>query len=386
MPDTYCCLTKIGLSSQNSGHASVCNLSRNYLHDSDNQIIRFDTHSLIDAWNSPTRKEIDESLSNGIQHPNCQECWDEEAAGRTSKRQHYNRDLGSISVLENQPRVIILKPGNTCNLGCRHCDPSVSSGWYRDAYKLSESKNSYNDWIKSFQHIKESYDTTNPNFWPILDSWTQNLVYYDLFGGEPLLTPRLYQNLELSAANGYAANQVIHINTNGTIWHDNFNKVFSKFKCVYFDISSDGINEQFEYMRYPAKWSEFQNNLQKYLELSKLYPSIFISVTVTISLYNIFDLPTIVEFYEKLGLNVSLNILHQPEYLNIRIIPKYIKEYLTKELTDNAFVSIVNFLNLDIDNHELLFKQFFKHVEKIDNIRGQNFRKIFPKLETLLHE
>lgn len=382
---TYCCLAKIGLSSQNGGYTSVCNQSKVFLLDTNNNTIRFDTHSLHDAWNSPTRKEISESLSNGVRHPNCQDCWDEEDAGRTSKRQYHNKDWGEVEVLDDQPRAIILKPGNTCNLGCRHCDPSVSSGWYRDAYKLSDD-NDYNIWLKQFDHIKQSYSPDNSNFWSILDEWTPNLVLYDLFGGEPLLTPRLYQNLEYSARMGYAKDQTIHINTNGTIWHDNFNNVFSKFKCVYFDISSDGIYKQFEYMRYPAKWDEFNSNLQKYINLSHDHPNIHVSLTITISLYNIFDLPKIFAYYDNLGLNIGLNILHRPEYMNVRIAPLNVKQHLSAVLKSEKFTNIKNFLNLDLDNKEILFKKFLEHTKKVDTIREQKFETVFPEIAVLLNE
>lgn len=386
MPDTYCCLTKIGLSSQNGGYASVCNQSKNFFYDNNNAIIRFDTHSLHDAWNSPTRKEIDTSLTNGIRHPNCQDCWDEEDAGRTSKRQHHNIEFGSVDSLPNQPRAIILKPGNTCNLGCRHCHPSVSSGWYRDAHKLENKTTKYSDWLKQFSHIKDSYNSDNNNFWKVLDDWTPNLVYYDLFGGEPLLTPRLYKNLESSAINGYAKNQIIHINTNGTIWLDNFNNVFSKFKKVYFDISSDGINEQFEYMRYPAKWQEFTENLNKYKLLSTKYPNIFVSITVTVSLYNILYLPRIVSYYESLGFTVSLNLLHTPTFMNIRVAPSKIKSYLSNFLDKNKFQNIINFLNIDYQNDRILFDEFVQHTKKVDKIRNQEFGKIFPEMAQLINE
>lgn len=386
MSDTRCCLTKLGLSTQNEGYVSICNQSQTFFTDQDNNLIRTDSHSLKDAWNSPTRKEIDNDLSNGIRHANCQHCWDEEDAGRTSKRQHHNRELHDVVPMEDQPRALLLKPGNICNLGCRHCHPTVSSGWYRDAYKLDSSGSDYNIWLKQYKHIKEGFADTNSGVWEVLDSWVPNLVYYDLYGGEPLLVNRLYQNLVLSADNGYAKNQHIHINTNGTIWRDDFLLVFSKFKSVYFDISADGTHQQFEYMRYPAVWNDFESNLKKYQDLGKLYPSINIGITITVSLYNIYYLPETISYYEGLGFNCGINVLHTPAHMNMRIAPPKLKDAISNKLSDSRYASLVKLLYTDIENSKELYKEFLESLEKIDTLRNQRYKDYFPEMAQLLNE
>ena len=124
--DCKCIYTDIGLSTQNGGYVSVCNQSRNSFQHSDGNYITLDRYTLTDAWNSPTRHEIKTALDSGIQHPNCQDCWDEEAAGRDSKRVMINRGLAHVQPREDQPLALMLKPGNLCNLACRHCGPFSS--------------------------------------------------------------------------------------------------------------------------------------------------------------------------------------------------------------------------------------------------------------------
>lgn len=386
MNDTKCCLTKIGLSTQNEGYVTICNQSRVHLQDKNKNLIRLDRHSLQDAWLSPTRKEIDESLSNGIRHDNCQDCWDEEAANKISRRQIHNKEFENIQPLEDQPRAIILKPGNTCNLSCRHCSPSVSSGWYRDSYKLENSQESYFNYTKKFNHIKLSYDKTNTNFWNTFNKWIPNLIFYDLYGGEPLLTEKLYENLKFSADNNFAINQNIHINTNGTIWKDDFNSVFSKFNEVYFDISADGVAKQFEYMRYPAKWDSFLTNLYKYKDLAKNFTNIKIGITITVSLYNIFYLPEIYTFYKYLGVKVGVNILHTPEHLNIRIAPDKIKSIIAEKLVNEEFLSVIKYLNLDIPNKDELYTTYLNSLKKIDLIRNEKYNEVFPEMAKYLND
>lgn len=386
MNDTYCCLTKLGLSTQNEGYVTICNQSRVHFRDKDNNLIRLDKHDLDTAWNSPTRKEIDVSLSNGIRHSNCQDCWNEEDAGRISKRQIHNKELFDVEPSDFQPKVILLKPGNICNLACRHCSPYVSSGWYRDSYKLDNKNKTYYDWVKNFQHIKKGYDSSNDGFWNILNNWTPNLVYYDLYGGEPLLVEELYNNLKYSVDNNYSKNQIININTNGTIWQDEFNFVFSKFKYVIFDISADGIHEQFEYMRYPAKWNNFYSNLNKYKLLAHDHENIKLGITITVSLYNIFYLPEMVSFYQSLGIKYGINILHTPDYLNMRIAPKKLKDIITEKLNDDKFKAITNFLNTDIDNQSELYAQFLLNHKKIDDIRDQKYEDCFPEMAKYLND
>ena len=218
--NTYCVLADVGLATQTNGNMTICNQSRTNFKDSQGNTLRLDSNSLVEGWNSPTRQEIKQALESGVKHPNCKDCWDEEAAGRTSIRLQAQERFSNVTPLVDQPRVFMFKPGNVCNLSCRHCNPYVSSKWYRDHYQVEvqpTSTISFVDYIHQYDSIRDSFASDNNNLWPIIDQWNEHIVFYDLYGAEPLLIEPLLDQLRTSVSSGASINQTIHINTNGTI-------------------------------------------------------------------------------------------------------------------------------------------------------------------------
>lgn len=371
----HCVLAESGLSVHNGGHVSVCNGSRQ-MFTTGNNTITLDRHTLEEAWHSPTRLEIKQALANNIQHENCTDCWIKEAAGFPSMRQIHNKNLQGLVPLENQPRVLILKPGNVCNLGCRHCDAQVSSGWYRDDHAVNFHNISYQEYLERFRVTRNSYADDNPN-WTIIRNWAKNIVHWDLYGAEPLLINPLLDSLRSADSDS-----TIHINTNGTIWRDEFVELFKKFRSVNLDISVDGINEQFNYLRYPAEFNQVHENIKRYHQIGL---NIHISVTVTVSIYNVLYLDQIHNLFGSLGINCSFNLLHNPESMNIRALPDSaklaVKAHLLEKFDNPLKRSIIDFMKLPLDNRD-----FFQVTKQIDQIRNQSFQDIFPEMYELIKE
>lgn len=386
MTDTRCILAETSLSVHNGGHVSICNGSRQMFTADDNTLITLDKNNLHEAWNSKTRLSILDALNNNIKHDNCSDCWIKEEAGFPSIRTIHNENLKYIIKTQNQPNVLILKPGNVCNLGCRHCDAKVSSGWYKDDYHANSKDLSYENYLDKFKVTKNSFNDENIN-WKIIQQWSKRVMHWDLYGAEPLLIRPLLDALQCSVDNKNAHLQTVHINTNGTIWRNEFMELFKNFKKVNLDISVDGIKEKFEYLRYPANWPYVLENILKYKKLSQTYPNIEISITVTISIYNILDLKEIESFFNNYEVNCIFNILHNPEHMNIRCLPdsvkSLVKQHLVNNFDNNLQKSIIDFLELPIDNKNL-FKDFFKHTNQIDIVRNQKFKDIFPTLYEMI--
>lgn len=382
-----CVLVEAGLSVHNGGHVSVCNGSRQ-MFVTDGDTITLDRYTLEDAWRSPTRLEIKEALAKGVQHENCVDCWTKEAAGFPSMRQIHNENLQDIVPLTDQPRVLILKPGNVCNLGCRHCDSRVSSGWYRDDHAINHSSQSYEQYLKRFNVTRNSYVDENPN-WEIINKWSKNIMHWDLYGAEPLLVKPVLDALQEAIKNNSANEQTIHINTNGTVWRDEFVDLFKQFKLVNLDISVDGIHEQFEYLRYPAKFSEVIDNILKYKQLSKTYQNIKLSATVTVSIYNVLYLDRILKYFNDLQITCSFNLLHNPEHLNIRALPEpakfQVKNHLLKKFNHPLKRPIMEFIELPLDNAGLI-KEFFSVTNNVDRERNEIFADTFPEMYELIKQ
>lgn len=388
MTDTRCILAETSLSVHNGGHVSICNGSRQMFAADDATLITLDKNNLHEAWNSKTRLSILDALNNKIKHDNCTDCWIKEEAGFPSIRTIHNESLQDIVKTPDQPNVLILKPGNVCNLGCRHCDAKVSSGWYKDDYNVNSNNLSYENYLDKFKVTKNSFVDENIN-WKIIQQWSDNILHWDLYGAEPLLIKPLLDALQCSVDNNKSHMQTVHINTNGTIWRNEFVELFKNFKKVNLDISVDGIKEKFEYLRYPAQWHHVLENVLKYKDLSQTCPNIEISITVTLSIYNILDLKEIQDFFEDYQINCSFNLLHNPEYMNIRCLPESVKlsvkEHLVRNFNNNLQKSIIDFLELPLSNTNLI-QDFFKHTYQIDILRKQKFKDIFPTLYEIIKQ
>ena len=254
---THCKLAKLSLNLDMSGMVSPCNLSNYWLKDKEGKNFRLIDDSIEDIWHSEHRKKLIEAHDNNIKHPACQVCWNNESAGIESIRQRFNKQLKEITPLEEQPRIMIVKPGNLCNVACRSCNADTSSAWYKDAYALHEQKETYKDWLKFYGPHKKTYNN-NQSLEQTLDKWQKNIIIWDLYGGEPLLIPLTYRILNSAIENGSTENKIIGIHTNGTIYDNKLVDILKNFKKVNFSYSIDAIGNKNDYIRKNSRLENYQ--------------------------------------------------------------------------------------------------------------------------------
>ena len=397
--NTYCVLADCGLSTQNNGSVTICNQSQTLFQNKNKELILLQDYSLKEVWNNnPTRDEIRNDLANGIRHTNCNNCWAEEDAGKSSQRMNYNQRYPDLKPLSEQPRIMIFKPGNTCNLGCRHCSPMVSSFWIKDRWTVEikpVSDKSYADYAREFSTARDSFRDENDGVWQVLNEWIPGFVFYDLYGAEPTLIAPLMNVLDEAVRQGVARDQDLHINTNGTIWRDSYRDVFSQFKSASIGISLDGIGAQADYMRYPSKWDAVYSNLKKYHALMTDFPQIDVHISATVSLLNIYYVDEIWDFLTKEGFRCDFNLLHQPKYINARIAPKSAKEQIKKKLLafepeqsanlwERERDFTIKFLDLDFENAEEHFSEFWHFTNEYDKLRNESYADTFPESYAIL--
>ena len=124
---TYCVMPHIGLALQNNGDVCACNVNSMSYKDNERQVMFIHKDSIKDAWNSHSKKILQTSLDQNKKISECKHCWDLEEAGADSPRLSLNETFKDVVPNSSQPSVFVLKPGNTCNLSCRMCNPATSS-------------------------------------------------------------------------------------------------------------------------------------------------------------------------------------------------------------------------------------------------------------------
>lgn len=386
----YCAWADAGLALHNSGRCLLCCHSQTYLQDESGQEIYLDSHSVEQAWNSPTRMQIQQDLEAGIQHPNCSACWNEEAAGRPSRRQVANKQFEKMTVRQDRPQLVDLKPGNTCNLACRTCWPEVSSKWYRDYWEIEarQWEPDYRKYLSSWGRIRSSYSDENVTLWKDLETWLDAVEYYDIYGAEPMLLDKVFLILAQSTQSGRSKQQSLHINTNGTVWNQEYIDILRQFKSVNLDISIDGLGSHYGYIRYGETWSRVEQNLELYQQLAKDNSNFVVNICITVCSLNVLYAMDIQDYFCKKNIPVFFNMVHHPHYLNVRSLPDPVKQQISNSLLARQpnwqIASVLDFMNMPLENQSQQWAKFCSSTKKLDLLRQQDLAETFPELWSMI--
>ena len=380
---TYCVMPHKALALQNHGDFCVCNMNNMSFETKTREVMYVHNTSLKDAWNSHTRKMVSAALDRNRALPACAQCFDLEKSGNDSSRKQFNSMFGSLPTLTTQPQVFILNPGNTCNLACRMCNPATSSGWYKDAYELAVKNEVFigtaTEYSKTFEHIRNSFNKDNTDFWNTFVEWLPNMVFVDIYGGEPFLSPALFDALERVANAGQSHNTALQFHTNLTMFNPKYLEILSKYKSVKIGLSIDSDQvQELEYIRYPVKAYTVFDNLEKFKQASKDYKNITFGICITITPLNVWRMADI-----KKNLNQYLpayfNIVTSPGEYDIRHIPLPVRKVIAKQNP-----SIANFIMQTVPGCDVLWPKFWKHTKDLDQLRGQSFEDTFPEFYKLI--
>lgn len=388
---TWCVNAFHGLSADNDGKTKLCCMYRN-TKKSEGVLGEI---PLLDLFNSKEYLEVRDAVLNGKRHPGCTLCWQEEDAGRVSKRMRDNDKYQRLNSPYEGLAYLELNLGNTCNLSCRTCRAETSSGWMAETYDtIVTSSMTYKEYAGTLKKYHQSFDEES-TFWDELDEQLPNIKQFDFYGGEPLMIKKMWTTLRKAVSKGVAKDIELHYNTNGTHFPKDV-ELWKEFKEVNLSFSIDGIGEQFEYMRYPAKWDHVLENMQKFQELADTNGNMNLSWCITVSFANVFYVPEILEFYYNNFKNMGmyLNLVHNPVYHNIQTIPEPVKDHVIKKLEQvpkeyvqawQHIPGVINFMkNAKSSSEEV--KLYFENTKRSDNYRSQSFNETFSEFAGLINQ
>jgi organic radical activating enzyme len=384
---TKCIMPHIGLALQNNGDFCVCNVNPMSFKNNQQQVMFVHKDKLEDAWGSYTRRMIATALDRGRDLKECAHCTDLEKANDSSPRLQFNTLFKDVVPMASQPRVFVLKPGNTCNLACRMCNAETSSGWYKDSYNIAVKREGYTgtsqEYTKEFEHIRNSFNASNVDYWDTFTKWLPKLVYLDIYGGEPMLNPALFDSL----GRAVEANTQIQLHTNGTIFNPKYLDTLTRYPKVRFAVSIDSDNEdELNYIRYPANAKTILSNLVKIAEFFKPHKNVELVITTTVTPLNIVQLDRIVDNLNQLKLPVALNAVNTPSEYDIRHIPVGVREQIYNRISKNKIIKsqgIDNLLMQTIPGCDVHWPKFWQHTQDLDQLRNQKFADVFPEVYQL---
>lgn len=340
----------------------------------------------VQRWDAEELNQLRQDFIDGKKPDACFRCWDEESAGKSSLRQRqleyypndYNDFIKSGLWLKG-PKTAVFKTSNVCNLACRSC-----GGWDTNTYsKEGDHYIKVYDTTIDHEGVRTPYNrfvTTLPakhnEFMQYIEI-ADNLQKIDFFGGEPFLNVTQLDLLEYLTKKGLSKNITLFYSTN-CVNHptDRLKRAWDKFKRVEISISMDGIDDQFEYLRWPGKWDTFLEVKHHIQNLKhSLNCEIYTMGGLTISLFNMYYADTITKWLKENIGDIYVNMVTSPEYLSLHIAPENVKSVIRHHV---KHPEVLGYLDINPSN-SLAWKQFIIWAKRQDLYRNQNFTKTFPE-------
>ena len=442
---TFCILPWIHFATRPNGDMRLCcsanasgageNHTVGLVKNERGQPANFGRETPMSAWNNEYMKDVRLTMLEGKIPASCSKCIAEENKGVASKRiwetGSWMEDGIDVEELIKQtaedgtvPEKLVyldLRLGHTCNLKCVMCSPHDSSQWVGDhkkVYPLFQAK----ELKEQMQWDRKDFNNfwhENPDFWKEMYAQIPNLKQVYFAGGEPLMIREHKWFLEEIIRQGYADKILIRYNTNGLLVDDEIIELWKKFKKVKVGFSIDAVADRNYYIRYPSDWATIERNLHT---LDNTPDNIQVSIATAIQILNIKHLADfakwkITQNFKKVNLEntvggiqagggiVNMHLLYIPTFLSIRLLPPADKEEVRR-----SFAELANWLHdnyrqdedfwklnpygwkrwqavldfMDAEDHEDQLPAFKEYIERMELLRGTNFKATFPELAHLL--
>jgi MoaA/NifB/PqqE/SkfB family radical SAM enzyme len=375
MPFCYAPWSNIDISPQ--GTISPCCKFR-YGHYPDPPL-NINQQGLVNYEQSRTVQIVRQDFQEGRWPLGCERCRIEEENGIQSKRQlDYDRWKEQYQLYDIDRGGLLTASvafGNTCNLTCITCGPFSSSRWQREHMHL-------------FQQDVPPNHFYRQGFVDELLAMSPGIIHLDVPGGEPFLSGIAQQQelLQKLVDQGRAGQIALHYTTNVTVWPDStWWNLWQNFQEVDMQLSIDGVGQQFEYIRYPADWHTVSTNVSRYLQEEQQRPNLRLSVSHTVSAYNIYYLPEFLIWCEDQGLpRPWLGRVHDPIHMRPSVWPVAAKQCIIDKLhtgNEDSLTWAGLITNTDDSEHFDLFRE---RVAWHDRYRGLDFGKTFPEIARFL--
>jgi len=366
------------------GTARPCCLAKDEITKTDGSKYSLRETPLEEIYHSTYMQNLRQDFLAGNKPATCNRCWDEEAAGRTSKRinsrvrlkEYYNL-IDFQNVNPDQLWFIDLKLGNICNLKCRICGSWSSSKWAKEEIdyipELLDRKTHL-----AYTYLKDgAWPRESEVFWDNLRTLLSNIKYFEFTGGEPFLIEQHFELLRYAVEQGYSKNIEIHYNTNGTVFPESA-ELWNNFKHVEIAFSIDNTGARFEYERYGADWNEVQENIAKFTEMRS--NKISTQLCTTMNIQNVYYLPELCDWISTQTFDhVYFNMLHDPWHMCISKMTDDAKNLVIDRLSNHEFSSkyraeILRIVQFIRNGEGSDGKEFLRKMQITDEYRKQNLR------------
>jgi sulfatase maturation enzyme AslB (radical SAM superfamily) len=232
---------------------------------------------------------IRNSMSQDNWPDECVRCKEIENIGNKSVRQQSLDRHAPLLDLQSDYLVLGGVLDNVCNSACQTCNEALST-------KIGS--------LSSKEYTKINNSALIGTL-PI-----ERIVQMDINGGEPSASPNYLKLLENLPPNV----KHLRVNTNGSRSITVMPDLIKRGINVTVTVSLDGVGRAHDYVRWPIKWQDVEQNIQAYQRMG-LYE---LNTWTTVSALNIGDLKNIFSYVEQHNLKNSWALLENPSVLSVK--------------------------------------------------------------------
>ena len=393
--DKFCVLPWVSLEASPIGTVRPCCLADDEIVDDAGQKFKLSTANFRDIQNSSHMRNLRAQFLAGEKPQTCRKCWNEERAGRDSKRIHTLNRLKHMLpdqewATDAKPLMFLdLKLGNICNLKCRICGPWSSSQFATEelnSMPREEQKSSH-----AYQMLRAgAWPRENEQFWQQIDSVLTDIRYIEFTGGEPFMIDQHFDMLQGIVDRGIAHQVEIHYNTNGTQWPDRGPDIWRHFKTVEVAFSIDDVGARFEYQRTNADWAVVQDTITSFQYLQTQMPNLQLQCCSTVNIFNVRYIDELAHWIALQKFDfVYWNIMHDAWYFSIATLPDTAKAQISEHLRSatvppqyrEEFDRITDFMNSGASTDGFMLRM---KIADLDRKRNQDFAAICPEMAQLI--
>ena len=280
-----------------------------------------------------------QQLTTGHRLPECHRCWQEEDHGGKSLREKNNDsvtvnrghalDQTWIEAYFRQKHnwnhddllTAEIKLSNVCNFSCAMCEPADSSQIYtiwrsnqqHPMVRLTLDRDPlYLDRVRTMYRSRPGYQMLSE----ILQRKPQHLR---LLGGEPLLDQTMLDILQ-SQPTDIKNSVSLMFTTNGSTSLTDTADLLHGYRDVNFVVSLEGLGAVQDYIRRGSVWQQVQANILAWEKVCRMQGKL-LPITVTVQALNLYHVPDIVAWSRDLAVQLSFNILQEPDFMSLKAMP-----------------------------------------------------------------
>jgi len=397
---TFCMLPWVHMHAFPDGRAYPCCLSE-YWHP----VGDLRKNTMQEVWNQDPYRTMRRNMLEDQPCKECTKCYEQEEHGAFSMRNDSNRNYGHLINEVDQThedgthpefkiRYWDVRFSNLCNFSCRSCGPIFSSNWYNDHVKLYNRKPD----VLGREMARVEYTAGDED--AMLEQMLPHIPYLEqvyFAGGEPLIMKEHYFMLEKLIEHG-KTDVRIQYNTNFSELGFKDKHVFDywkHFKNVSVGASLDASGARAELMRRGTDWTQVEKNRER---MMREVPHVDFYVSATVSVMNVLHVLAFHREWSQQGFikpkDFNINICQSPEWYRIDILPQKFKDEIvipayekhiawlepqdSLNRATTGYKSLINLMRANTADN--LLSKFREEIQKLDDVRNENFWNTFPEL------